>query len=108
MPKSNIGRYRDLAYDLLLKYKSLRDDSEKLYLACVQAIRGDEYIREVTLVDHFNKNKNDKSLEPIPTVSSIIRLSTDLQKLHPEIRGDEWESRQRHSKDCQEDLGYGK
>lgn len=48
---SDAGRYKDLVFDLLAKYRALRDDVNLLYLACVMTIRGKEYIENTTVKD---------------------------------------------------------
>lgn len=101
---SDIKRYKDLVYDLLLKYPILRDDVGKLYLACIQAIRGREYIRNTNLLEFFNSD--NKNLPKIPTMASVIRLNTKIQKEHSDLRGIDWEKKQVHSKHYKEDLGY--
>lgn len=102
---SDVKRYEDLVYELLDSYGSLRDNVGELYLACIMRIRGREYIEKTTLFEFF-RGDNSK-LPKIPTMSSVIRLSTKLQKDNPHLRGKEWEKRQKHSKDYKEDLGYG-
>lgn len=103
---SDAGRYKDLVFDLLTKYRALRDDVNLLYLACVMQIRGREYIENTALKEHFKDNINNSELKKIPSMASVIRLNTKLQKEYPELRGKEWEARQRHSKDYKKDLGY--
>ena len=104
--KSDIGRYEDLVYELLDNYRGLRDNVGELYLACIMRIRGMDYIKTVTLFEFFRDENS--SLPKVPSMSSVIRLSTKLQKQHPFLRGKDWEKRQKHSKDYKEDLGYGK
>lgn len=104
---SDIGRYEDLVYDLLDSYRGLRDDVGQLYLACIMRIRGENYIKETSLYKFFFIDANNRDLPKIPSMSSIIRLNTRLQKEHPHLRGKDWEKRQKHSKDYKEDLGYG-
>ena len=106
MANSDIGRYTDLVYELLKNYSILRDDVGQLYLACIMRIRGKEYIRETTLYQFFALENSD--LPKIPSMASVIRLNTRLQKEHPALRGKDWEKKQKHSKDYKEDLGYGK
>ena len=103
---SDVGRYEDLVYDLLLKYGALRDNVNLLYLACVMQIRGKEYIETVTLKEHFKDYLNDPQLSKVPTMASVIRLNTKLQKKYPNLRGKDWEKKQKHSKDYKKDLGY--
>lgn len=106
MPKSDIGRYEDLVFDLLSKYSFLRDDVNALYLACVAAIRGKDYVRTTTLFEFFSTKHPE--LEKVPTMSSVIRLNTRIQKDNPSLRGVDWEKKQVHSKDYKEDLGYAR
>ena len=103
---SDIKRYEDLVYDLLLRYGALRDNVNLLYLACIMQIRGKEYIETVTLKEHFKDYLNDPQLSKVPTMSSVIRLNTKLQKKYPNLRGKDWEKKQKHSKDYKRDLGY--
>lgn len=107
MAVSDIKRYEDLVYELLNNYSSLRDNVGELYLACIMRIRGEIYIRNTSLFEFFRDHPNKKELPKVPTMASIIRLSTKLQKENPHLRGKEWEKRQKHSKDYKEDLGYG-
>ena len=104
--KSDVGRYEDLVYVLLSNYPFLRDDVNALYLACIANIRGREYVRNTTLFDFFSINH--PSLEKVPSMASVIRLNTKLQKEYEFLRGKDWEKKQKHSKDYKEDLGYGK
>ena len=39
-------------------------------------------------------------------MASVIRLNTKLQKKYPNLRGKDWEKKQKHSKDYKKDLGY--
>ena len=99
-------RYKDLVFDLLFKYRALRDNVNLLYLACIMEIRGREYIENTTLKEHFKDNMNDPLQKKMPSMASIIRLNTKLQKEHPNLRGVNWEEKQKHSKDYKRDLGY--
>lgn len=103
---SDIARFEDLVYELLDSYRGLRDNVGELYLACIMRLRGRDYIEKTSLLEFFTKD--DKSLPKVPSMSSVIRLSTKLQKENPFLRGREWEKRQKHSKDYKEDLGYGR
>lgn len=106
--KSDVGRYEDLVYELLNNYRGLRDNVGELYLACIMRIRGREYINNTTLIQFFTEDVCRKDLPKVPSMASVIRLSTKLQKDNPHLRGKEWENRQKHSKDYKEDLGYGR
>lgn len=99
-------RYKDLVFDLLCRYRALRDNVNLLYLACIMEIRGREYIENTTLKEHFKDNMNDPLQKKMPSMASIIRLNTKLQKEHPNLRGTNWEEKQKHSKDYKRDLGY--
>ena len=99
-------RYKDLVFDLLTQYKVLRNDVNLLYLACIMKIRGREYIENTTLKEHFKDNIHNSELKKIPSMSSVIRLNTKLQKEYPNLRGTNWEEKQKHSKDYKRDLGY--
>lgn len=103
---SDAGRYKDLVFDLLTHYRALRDDVNLLYLACIMSIRGKEYMENTTLKDHFKNNINNPELKKIPSMASVIRLNTKLQKENPNLRGKDWVKKQKHSKDYKEDLGY--
>lgn len=103
---SDAGRYKDLVFDLLTRYRALRDDVNLLYLACVMSIRGKEYIENTTVKEHFKDYMNDPLQKKIPSMASVIRLNTKLQKENPNLRGKDWEKKQKHSKDYKEDLGY--
>lgn len=103
---SDTKRYKDLVFDLLSEYKVLRNDVNLLYLACVMQIRGREYIENTTLKEHFKDNINNSQLKKIPSMASVIRLNTKLQKEYPSLRGMNWEQKQKHSKDYKRDLGY--
>lgn len=103
---SDAKRYKDLVFDLLTQYKVLRNDVNLLYLACVMTIRGREYIENTTLKEHFKDNINNSELKKIPSMSSVIRLNTKLQKEYSNLRGANWEEKQKHSKDYKRDLGY--
>lgn len=99
-------RYKDLVFDLLSRYRALRDNVNLLYLACIMEIRGREYIENTTLKEHFKDNMNDPLQKKMPSMASIIRLNTKLQKEYPNLRGTNWEEKQKHSKDYKRDLGY--
>lgn len=103
---SDVGRYEDLVFGLLTNYRALRDDVNLLYLACVMAIRGKEYIENTSVKEHFKDYMNDPLQKKLPSMASIIRLNTKLQKEYPELRGKDWEKKQKHSKDYKKDLGY--
>jgi len=108
MAKSDVGTYEKLVYQRLNDFENLRDDASLLYASCVSAIRGKEYIRTKTLFEFFAVDSKNKNLPKIPTMSSVVRLNTKLQKEYPHLRGKYWEKRQKHSKDYEEDLGYGR
>ena len=55
---SDAGRYKDLVFDLLTRYRALRDDVNLLYLACIMSIRGKEYIENTTVKEHFKDYMN--------------------------------------------------
>lgn len=99
-------RYKDLVFDLLSRYRALRDNVNLLYLACIMEIRGRDYIENTTLKEHFKDNMNDSLQKKMPSMASIIRLNTKLQKEYPNLRGTSWEEKQKHSKDYKRDLGY--
>lgn len=103
---SDVSRNEDLVKDLLLKYSFLRDDLDDLYLACISSILGKEYIRNTSLLQFFHKDKKNKNMKKLPSMCSIIRLNTRLQKEYPELRGKYWEERQKHSRDYKKDLNY--
>ena len=107
MAVSDIKRFEDLVYELLDNYGSLRDSTAELYLACIMKIRGRDYIDKTSLLRFFTTDINRDDLPKVPTMASVIRLSTKLQKEYPHLRGREWDRRQKHSKDYREDLGYG-
>lgn len=108
LAKSDVGRYEDLVLELLTKHSFLRDDPNALYLACIAAIRGKEYVHTTSLFTFFAQESNSNSLPKVPTMASVIRLNTKVQKENLELRGVDWEKKQAHSKDYKEDLGYGK
>lgn len=108
MANSDIGRYKDLVYDLLNKYTKMRDDTSELYLACIMRLRGMDYVNNTTLRTFFIEHRDRKDLCKVPSMASVIRLSTLLQNEHPHLRGQFWQERQRHSKNCKKDLGYEK
>ena len=95
LAKSDVGRYEDLVYELLDNYRGLRDNSGELYLACIMRIRGREYINNTTLIQFFTEDTYRNDLPKVPSMASVIRLSTRLQKEHPHLRGKEWEKRQK-------------
>lgn len=101
---SDIKRYEDLVYDLLVRFEDMRDDVNKLYVACIRYIRGLDYVRNTTLSEFFGEVNKD--LPKVPTMASVIRLNTKLQKKYPNLRGKDWEKKQKHSKDYKKDLGY--
>lgn len=101
---SDVKRYEDLVMDLLTRYPFLRNDINQLYVSCISYIRGRDYVRSTTLSDFFGNDNKD--LPKVPTMASVIRLNTKLQKEHPELRGVDWEKKQAHSKDYKKDLGY--
>ena len=106
LAKSDVGRYKDLVYELLDNYRGLRDNSGELYLACIMRIRGREYINNTTLIQFFTEDTYRNDLPKVPSMASVIRLNTKLQKKYPELRGKDWEKKQKHSKDYKKDLGY--
>lgn len=108
MAKSAVGRYEDLVEEMLRRHSNLRDDTGMLYVACVAEIRGLDYAKQISLYEHFKAEELKTYETKIPTLASVIRLNTKLQKKYPEIRGIDWEKKQKHSKDYKEDLGYGK
>ena len=103
---SDAGRYKDLVFDLLTRYPVLRDNVNQLYLACIMNIRGKEYIQNTTLLHFFRDDVTNGNLPKVPSMASVIRLNTKLQKENPDLRGKDWEKKQKHSKDYKEDLGY--
>lgn len=111
MAKSDVGRFRDLVYRKLHEHPNLRDNVTLLYIACISDIRGKDYVRNKTIYDFaidISVTSPLKDLPKLPSILSVCRLNTKLQKEHPDLRGKDWEKKQKHSKDYKEDLGYGR
>lgn len=109
MSKSDVGRFKDITKRMLEKHSNLRDNVGLLYVAVVAEIMGLEYVKGISLYEYFRDYKENFLDRPkLPSLGSILRLNTRLQKFHPELRGENWEENQRHSNDYKEDLGYGK
>ena len=63
---SDIKRYEDLVYDLLVRFEDMRDDVNKLYVACIRYIRGLDYVRNTTLSEFFGEvNKDLPNIEDV-------------------------------------------
>lgn len=58
--------------------------------------------KSTSLLDFFFEMQNKE----IPTMQTIMRYSRQLQEQNPDLRGKEWEKRQRKIKEVQKDLGY--
>ena len=56
----------------------------------------------IQLIDFYTLRANLN----IPSEQTITRLSRQLQEQNPELRGKEWEKRQRKVKKVQKELGY--
>lgn len=85
---------------LLVRFSNLRDDeSEMCYWYYVTYCNIEKYTQ---FVDFFFKMQNKE----IPTMQTIMRYSRQIQEQNPELRGKEWEKRQRKIKEVQKDLGY--
>ena len=58
--------------------------------------------KKTKVLDFYLQRGNKK----IPSEQTITRLSRQLQEQNPELRGKEWEKRQRKVKKVQKELGY--
>jgi hypothetical protein len=58
--------------------------------------------KDTSILDFFIRVENKK----IPSTQTLTRLSRQLQEQNPELRGLEWEKRQRKQKKVLKDLGY--
>lgn len=57
---------------------------------------------QTKLIDLFLGMEN----KGIPTIQTLMRLSRQIQEQNEDIRGKDWEKRQRKVKEVQKDLGY--
>jgi len=85
---------------LLIEHKELRDNDNKL---CYFYYRDFcEFTETHTLLYFYMTRERYK----LPSEQTITRLSRQLQEQNPELRGKEWEKRQRKVKKVQKELGY--
>ena len=54
----------------------------------------------------IEKLYNDMETKKIPSFETLSRFSRDIQMKFPEIRGEEWEKRQKRQIKAKNDLGY--
>jgi hypothetical protein len=85
---------------LLIERKDLRDNDTWL---CYQY-----YINfcNIEISDSIFDFYAERLKEKLPSEQTITRLSRQLQEQNPELRGKEWEKRQRKVKKVQKELGY--
>ena len=85
---------------LLIRYEQTRDNETDLcYLYYINFCG---LGKSTFLLEFFVK----MNIKEIPTMQTIMRFSRQLQEQNPELRGKEWEKRQRKIKEVQKDLGY--
>lgn len=61
-----------------------------------------EMTSQTKLIDFFLRMEN----KGIPTIQTLMRLSRQIQEQNENLRGKDWEKRQRKVKEVQKDLGY--
>lgn len=61
-----------------------------------------EMTSQTKLIDFFLRMVN----KGIPTIQTLMRLSRQVQEQNENLRGKDWEKRQRKVKEVQKDLGY--
>ncbi len=86
--------------DILFKYPQTRDCNYRLYGNYLHFHHPET--KDSSLYDYILDMTRDK----YPKIETITRCSRQLQEKHPELRGKEWEERQRQVKPVQENLGY--
>jgi hypothetical protein len=85
---------------LLIEKPDLRDHDNALCFYYYNKICKISY--NVALIDFYL----DRDVFKLPSEQTITRLSRQLQEQNPELRGKEWEKRQRKVKKVQKELGY--
>lgn len=85
---------------LLIEYPDLRDSEGGLCYLFYHKFCKMEI--DTLLLEFIHKI----NIKEIPTMQTIMRYSRQLQEQNPELRGKEWEKRQRKIKEVQKDLGY--
>jgi hypothetical protein len=85
---------------LLIEEPKLRDNDNALCFYYYNKICKISY--NVALIDFYL----DRDVYKLPSEQTITRLSRQLQEQNPELRGKEWEKRQRKVKKVQKELGY--
>lgn len=85
---------------LLVESEFLRDNESNLCYTFYR--RFCDFKSDTNFIDFFRR----MHLKEIPTMQTIMRFSRQLQEQNNELRGKEWEKRQRKIKEVQKDLGY--
>lgn len=86
--------------DILIKYPKTRDCNYKLYGNFLHFNYPETSV--LSLYEYIYSMIDSK----YPKIETITRCSRQLQEKHPELRGLEWEDRQKQVKPVQESLGY--
>jgi anaerobic ribonucleoside-triphosphate reductase len=81
---------------LLIKYPQCRDNEHDLYYLYYRHIC--EINKDVDLLNFYYLRTMVKS---VPSEQTLSRFSRQLQEQNPELRGKEWEKRQRKVKKVQ-------
>lgn len=86
--------------EILIKYPTTRDCNYKLYGNFLHINFPETNI--LSLYDYIFSMIDNK----YPKIETITRCSRQLQEKHPELRGLEWENRQKQQKKVKQQLGY--
>ena len=86
--------------DVLIRCPQTRDCNYKLYGNFLHFNYPETSV--ISLYDYIHSMIDSK----YPKIETITRCSRQLQEKHLELRGIEWEDRQRQIKPVQKDLGY--
>jgi len=85
----------------LLIEKPITRDKEALLFSIYYSKYCDLYPHKTISIFFLYLNRKE-----IPSPETLKRLSRQLQEQNPELRGKEWEKRQRKVKKVQKELGY--
>ena len=92
-------RFKTLIEQILEVNELARDNDYILYGAVIKRIKGEQFMKDISLYDFLRLAAVDKT---IPSITTATRFRSDIQKVREELRGETYDRRMKHSKDYKE------
>lgn len=94
-------QFKDVIEQVLEENELARDNDWILYGAVIKRLRGEEYMKNISLFDFLKEAAVDSS---IPKITTPTRYRSLIQNEREELRGETYENRMAHSKERREEF----